>query len=597
MTKNIFEFVKTEETSFTATPVDVADGFTFHFPEHIRHCILIKDGKVLSGADPDMTPIKNIVLPILNVCYRTEGFDLKDIEPYVNDEKNYYKSFLVRKFHEKWARDNDMDTFIDDIVESYVDFGGVLVKRVGKSAEIIPLQKISFCDQTDILSGPFGIKHNYSVDQLLERSKAWNTEAINAAIDYAETDKSSEQVAGSKSKTPGKYIEVTEVNGMFPKSWLTMEGENYVAGDDEVYTRQIWFICEDVRNKNGTLGVVLFKGPVKDDMFKFLKRDKIYGRALGRSQIEELFEPQVWTNYGLIQKKAMLDKLAMILGVTDDATFAQKNKITELENGEWLIKTPNSVVEPFTFPANNLNAFDNNSNEWEQHARTLGSASDPQLGLNPSSGTPLGTTQIITNQGEGIHQYRRGKVATFVQELYRDWFLEDLVEEMNKGQKFIAELSLDELQQVAEAVVTNSVNDMIKEKLLEGKLITNDERDAVTALMKQEFMKGGTKRFHEILKNELEEIPIDVFMNVASKQKNQVGLVEKLSNFLRGVLTLPFVQSDPANAAKVVNTMLESSGISPINFTFNNAKGTQPVPGQSPLSTPSPIQPNVPVVQ
>ena len=592
MMTDIFDLVKKEETSYKTTPVAIVDGFEWNMYDHIRHCVLIKDGKLLNGSDPEFTPVKNIVLPILNVAYRTEGFDVKDIEPYVDNADNYHKSLLVRKFHETYALENQIDNLIDDIVESYVDFGGVIVKN-GAAPEVIPLQQIAFCDQTDILSGPFAIKHQYSVDQLAEKKGIWDSEAIDKVITNARYEKMNVQAQGLKSKTPGKYIEVYEVHGVFPKSWLSQDTPDYVDQDEDNYSRQLHVVVFNVQVDGSEKGMTLFKGKEKEGLFKVLKRDKRFGTALGRSQIEELFEPQAWTNYSLIQKKSMLDKLALMLGVTDDPSFATKNKFTDLAQGEWLVKQPGTVAEPFAFTTSNLNAFDGFTVEMEQHARTLGSASDPQLGLNPSSGTPLGTTQIVTNQGQGIHEYRRGKVAAFVEEIYRDWILPKLVTEMNKGSKFMAELSLDELREVAEKVAINHANKVVKQKILNGDLITPEEQTILVETIKNTFMKAGTKRFHELLKGELDDIPVDVRINVAGKEKNLSAFVDKLSNIIRAVIANPAVLQDP-NVVKLLNTSLEASGLSPINFSFNQnqQQGLEqqqpgiPSPLQAPLTTP-----------
>lgn len=589
MEKNIFEFVKTQESLYKTTPIAVTDGYEWQMYEHIRKCIMYKDGQLLTGNSDDK-PVKNIILPILNVHYRTEGFDVKNIEPYVNSEKNYHKSFLVRKFHDKWAVDNHIDTFIDDIVMSYVDFGGVLVKN-GKQPEVIPLQKLAFCDQTDILSGPFAIKHQYTIDQVEDKRGVWNNEAIDEVIESAQPQKTDSQNSTNKPKTPGKYVEIYEVHGVFSNSMLLDDTEYPDEKSEKTFSNQVHIICYNFdSNANQTRGVCLYKGKEKAGMFKFLKRDKRFGTALGRSAIEELFEPQVWTNYNMIQIKKMLDKASLMLGITDDPTFGTKNNFMQLEQGEWIVKSPNTTTEPFEFNASNLSKFENASLMWEQHARTIGSASDPQLGLNPSSGTPLGTTQIITNQGEGIHEYRRGQIATFVAEIYRDWFIPKLVGEMNEGQSFIAELTLEELQTVADKVITNHVNDKIKKQILAGRLVTKEEVDAYSALAKDIFMKDGQKKFLEILVDDLKSIPVDVFMNVAGKGKDAQAYVDKLSNVIRVVISNPAVLQDP-NAVKLLNALLEASGLSPINFSSTpatqQAQNQLPQEGQTQVS---PIQ-------
>jgi hypothetical protein len=581
MEQNIYDFIKTEESLFQTTGVPIVDGYEWKFFEHIRLSTLYKNSKFSTGADDGNRPYKNIIRPILNVAYRSEGFDVKDIEPFVNDKDNYYKSFLVRKFHDKWARDNDLDTFIDDLVESYVDFGGVICKNVNnKRPEVVPLQRLAFCDQTDILSGPICEKHQYSVDQLLEFKGKWNDDAIDEAITAARSEKTQQAtIAGQKAETPGKYIEVYELHGMFPESWLN---EN---GSDDKYTRQMHIITYTKSaelGKDNKNGVTLYKGKEKDGIYKVLLRDKIYGRALGFGGVEELFEAQVWTNYNEIQIKDMLDIASLMLVQTADKSFANSNKITDMVKGQIVSPKEGMPLTQVQITPINMQMFENKLAEWEQHARTTGSANDPQLGVEPASGTPMGLQQIVVNQGQGIHEYRRGKISTFVSEIYRDWILKYLVDEMNDGDEWMVDLDLEEMQFIAKQISTTAANrkavDMVIKYFDEkGDAPTQEEIDAFKEVIKKNFMDTGSKHFLEIVKGELNKIPVDVFVNVAGKQKNLDKIITGLTNIFRTVLSAPQLLQDPG-IAKLFNEIIEASGFSPVNFQGFAVAPAQPQP-------------------
>jgi hypothetical protein len=581
MEQNIYDFIKTEESLFQTTGVPIVDGYEWKFFEHIRLSTLYKNSKFSTGADDGNRPYKNIIRPILNVAYRSEGFDVKDIEPFVNDKDNYYKSFLVRKFHDKWARDNDLDTFIDDLVESYVDFGGVICKNVNnKRPEVVPLQRLAFCDQTDILSGPICEKHQYSVDQLLEFKGKWNDDAIDEAITAARSEKTQQAtIAGQKAETPGKYIEVYELHGMFPESWLN---EN---GSDDKYTRQMHIITYTKSaelGKDNKNGVTLYKGKEKDGIYKVLLRDKIYGRALGFGGVEELFEAQVWTNYNEIQIKDMLDIASLMLVQTADKSFANSNKITDMVKGQIVSPKEGMPLTQVQITPINMQMFENKLAEWEQHARTTGSANDPQLGVEPASGTPMGLQQIVVNQGQGIHEYRRGKISTFVSEIYRDWILKYLVDEMNDGDEWMVDLDLEEMQFIAKQISTTAANrkavDMVIKYFDEkGDAPTQEEIDAFKEVIKKNFMDTGSKHFLEIVKGELNKIPVDVFVNVAGKQKNLDKIITGLTNIFRTVLSAPQLLQDPG-IAKLFNEIIEAGGFSPVNFQGFAVAPAQPQP-------------------
>jgi len=580
-TNSVYDYIIAEEANYKTQQIPITDGWDWNMYEHIKKSTLYKNSKFNKGANDGTRPFKNIIRPILNVSYRSEGFDVKDIEPFVNDERFYYKSFLTRKFHVKWARVNDIDTFIDEIVESYCDFGLAVAKNVGKKRpECVPLSRFAFCDQTDFLSGPACEKHNYSPDQLEAMSGKWYDDKIDMAIAMSKNEKSTATQGNQTTKTPGKYIEVYELHGVLPETWLNKESNKHEGdegyeppeySDKRKYVQQVHIVTFYTNQENQRTGICLYKGK-EDPVYKAIKRDAIFGRACGFGGIEELFEPQTWTNYDEIKIKDMLDAAALVILQTSDKEFENRNaNLKDLETGRILYTEDNKSLTQVSLTPQNIEKFNAAVDKWEAHARTLGSANESLLGISPTSGTPFKLQDLVVQEGMGIHDYRRGKIATFISEIYRDWVLPHLASEMNDGQKFIDELSLDELQTVAENVAINYANDKIKQKMLpenakDAKVMAQTEIDSLRNLLKEQFMKGGLKRFMEIMSKELESLPIDVYVNIAGKQKDLAKNADKLTNIFRQILANPAVLQMPG-MGKLFNEIIENSGFSPIDFT------------------------------
>lgn len=596
MPENVYDFIKSETTAFKTSTITLADGWDWNMYEHIRKSYLYKNSKFSLGPNDGERPFDNIILPILQVAYYSEDIDVKDIVPYVDDVKNYHKSFLVKKYHPRWARKNNLDTFIDEIIESYIDYGLALVKDVdGIRPEVVPLEKLAFCDQTDVLSGAVCIEHQYTPSELKKQTR-WNQDEIERAItklkEKARTKNTNLSVNNKESNTPTGYIKVYELHGEFPESWLKKDG------DDDKYIRQMQVIVLD--SDKDKSGITLYSGKEKNP-FKTLKRDSIFGRACGRGGVEELFEPQTWCNYDAIQEKEMLDLASAMIMVTADKGLAARQKVTDLEKGELMYEdieakgtTRQLVIQPY-----NKTHFDNHAQKWENRARLIGSASQPALGQNPTSGTPLGTTQLVTSGGLGPHQKRQGQISTFIGEIYRDWIFGYLVKDINKGQKFLEELSFDELNELADKIAENYINKYAVERILSGDFSLDQEMlDREREKFKQNFAKGGSKKFIEIVKDEIKDIPIDVEVNVAGKQKDLAGMVNKLSNIVRMFISDPRFQTQ--DMANVLMQLFEDSGLSPINFAsigkvFTN---TQPNTQSAGQPIPSPMQPqDLPVNQ
>ncbi len=445
--------------------------------------------------------------------------------------------------------------------------------------EVVKLQSIAFCDQTDMMGGPFAIKHFFSPSQLLDMAKqGWGDKKNGAnatledAIVLSEEWKKQRATSDKKSKTPGKYVEVYEVHGSLPDEWLedeTAAQETLGRDTDDkggmTYSPQMQIVMTRKLPNGKSAGITLFKGKEKESIFKLLLRDEIYGRALGLGGAEELFEPQVWVNYDVIRMKGLLDAAAKVIYQTTDQNFASRNKTNNLENGEILILEDGKEIAQINTQPVNIAVFENAVKAWEEHAQQMGAANDAIMGEAPTSGTPFNLQELVTQEASSLHEYRKGKISTFVEEIYRDWIIPYIVKEIEKGQEFLADLSLDELQAVADNLVVVETNKMVKERILNGQEIQPQMVQEFQQKTKADFMKGGSKRFLKILKDELKDAPIDVEVNIAGKQKDLKGMTDKLVNVFKTIVSNPTVLDDP-RAAKIFNQILESSGLSPIDF-------------------------------
>jgi len=562
--QDIYAYIVSEEENYKL-PIDLM-GWDWSMFEHVKTAFYYKHGRLKTGNEDDK-PVKNIVRPILNLQYRTEDIDVKDIFLYVDNPEKYHLSFLIKKYHDEvFVREHDLDTLWDDLNESRIDYGGGLLKNVKAPVpELVPLSRVVFCDQTDMLSGPIGIKHFFSPDQLLEMKKAgWGDEKNGATISLEElillaNNQKDTYDNAEQNKTPGKYVEIYEVHGTMPASFLKDEPD-----DDEKYISQMQIVAFYTKEGGLKQGVTLFKGKETENPFRLAIRDKVDGRALGFGGVEELEESQVWTNYNQIRFKQLLDSAAKTIFQTDDPAFANRNKIANMENNEiTVVEDGKSVRQIDTFPRN-ASLFERYTQEWEIHAQQVGAANDSIMGVSPASGTPFKLQELVTQESRGLHDFRRGKFAKFIEGIYRDWIIPHIIKEITKGKKFLATLDTDEMQMVAEKLITNEANRLIKTKILNGELIDPMEIDAFKQKTKERFMASNQK-FIEILKDEFKDAAIQIGINIAGKQKNIPLHVEKLVNVFRQIASAPQLLDDP-RMAKLFNQILESSGLSPINF-------------------------------
>lgn len=577
--QDVFSYIKSEESNWKIARVPLTSSKDWSMYEHIERCTNVANGWFHSGKNDGLRPYDDLVTPIVNVAFRSEGFDAKDIIPFVNQQSKDWMSFIIKKYSPQWNRKVELDTIIDDVVETSVIYDLILVKKLnGKLPEVIDLKTIAFCDQTDIMAGPICLRHEYSVAELTEFRGKWDSDKIDQAILMSKAEKKVTIAGNQTVKTPSKYIEVYELRGNLPELWLKDDGKV------NTYVPQLHMVCFYTAEDGKRAGITLYKGKDKklSENFKSLKIDRVRskGRACGLSLVESLFEEQVWNNYSAIKIKKLLDS-ALTVFITDSDELGGK-KLTELKSNTILKQNKGDITQKLDGTLQNMPAFTAYAQELQQKARIKGSASDPALGLNPVSGTPLGTTQTVVQQGQGIHEYRQGKIATFfADQLYRDWILQMMVDDLNEGMNFSEQLTLDELQEVIEGMSQNMLERRKKEMVLNGELVTDDILSESKSRFSDEIRKAHGKRgFFEVIRGELKDLPMNVMVNVAGKQRNMGQNAEKLTNILREVLANPQAFQTIPGVGKVFNELLEESGLSAIDFT----QITTP-PIQAPQST------------
>lgn len=568
---DIFSYIESQVNDYDKrSGIPLPGGWLWSMKEHLETSFLYIHSQLKTGKD-DFKPVKNIIRPILNLQHRTEDIEVKDVAIYVNDPEKYHLSFLVKKYHDDvFVVENDMDTFFDELNVSRIDYGAGLSKQLNlPRPEVVPLHSIAFCDQTDILSGPIGLKHYYSPDQLKDMEKVgWGSEengatvTIDDLITLAKNEKkdpSNEKT--NATKTPGRYIEVYEVHGNLPAKFA-----NPTTDSKEYETRMFIVAMYQKQGSTDKSGVILYTALEPESPFKLIKRDPVYGRALGFGGAEELFEPQVWTTYDMIRKQDMLDAASKTILITTDPAIASRNKVRDMDNLDFLEAAVGSDTRQLdTFPRN-MQLFTQSMQEWEAHAQQMGAATEAVMGESPTAGTPFKLQQQVIAQGLGLHEYRRGQYARHLEEIYNDWIIPHIEKKICEGATFLSELSLEEMQYVVDALVTNMANQKIIEMVIAGEEVTPEAVDMFKELVRAEFKKKGNKHFIEILKGEFKGNKLHVKVSVKGKSKDLSARTDGLVNVFRQIIANPAVLQIPA-IGRIFNDIIESSGLDPVDFT------------------------------
>lgn len=570
---SIYSYIKQEEAVYETEEKQIGDNWHWNMRKFIQLIFHLKNGIFYTGENNWLRVFKNIMDPILNLSYWTEDIDVKDVVFFIESVDGKVLSFLLKKYHDEvYTREHDLDELFDSITESDIDYGGVLVQQGKDKPEVVPLNTIAFCDQTDVLGSPLGLKHYFTPSKLKSMSKlGWGEESNGATISLeelctlADNEKDAQGTQLKKqNEATGKVIEVYVVRGDLPNHYL------YDDNDMEYTTNQIQIVAYYTKKDNTKEGVTLYRKKSDDDI-EFFTSQPVFGRALGRGVGESLLQPQIWTNFTSIHKMNLLEAASKVPLYTDDPTYTQSNKIQDMDNLEiTTIEDGKRIYQVPTATPVNMQMFEGSINEWYSHAQLAGAAFDPIMGKEAVSGTTFKGQERTVAQGKGLHDRRRGKRAKFIEKLYRESIIPQMKSEILKGHTFLATLSTEELSWISDSLSTNYLNDKIKEKMLEGKIMSIEEQQAIKELYKETFLKKGNKHLLEVLKDEFRDIEIKMGINVANKQKNLADLSDKVLSIFQFVFANPqaFQQSMQIPAlAEAFSDILEFSGISISDFS------------------------------
>lgn len=584
---DIFSYIKSEEAKFQTEEIQLGKNWYWNFRNHVDLIFHLKNGIFYTGENNWLRPFKNILEPMLNLAYWTEDLEVKDVVFYIKN--NRVLSFFLKKYHEEvYSRENDLDTLFDEITESDVDYGGVLVQKTSKERpEVLELNTIAFCDQTDILGNPIFFKHNYSADKLREMAKVgWGDEANGATITLDELallateEKDPAGVDnGKKNRTPGRTVEVYVGKGSMPEAFLK-DNDNM-----EEFYGQVAVVAFYTDKNKKQHGVYLYRKADDGESLRFHTSKKVVGRALGRGVGEAIVPNQVWTNFLEIHKMAMLEAAAKVVLYSDDGTYTQKNKIQDMENLEiTTIEDGKHIYQVPTAAPANVQLYENGIETWYQHAQLVGSAQDPLMGKEESAGSTFRGQERLVAQGRGPHDRRRGQRAKFIEQLYRDWIIPDMVKGVLKGTEFMATLTAEEMTWVIDQLATNYANRRVVEAVLEAgdkskPFPQPEEIAAFKDTFKQLFSTKGNQHLIEILADEFKDVDIRIGINIAGKQKDLVGLSDKVLSIIQFAIANPIgfqqAMQNPV-LAKAFNDVLEFSGMNQVDF----ASLTAPMPPQ-----------------
>ncbi len=471
----------------------------------------------------------NIVINPTEVAAKMIDLDTKDVIVVAEDGQSYYPSWFFGKELKIWMKskkNQDGQTFgqlLNQMVYQFPKYGHLIVKKAKDTVHIVPIQNI-YCDpeaKNFMSSDVIVEKHEYTAEQL-RKQNGW---------------KNVEEVVGKYEE--GEMITVYEVLENIG------EGDNYTIMADRV--------DEDKP---------LYTGKIKKgELYKELKWEDIPGRALGRGQVEKLFEAQIAKNQNEHLLRRGYRWTSKKLWQTRDDNIA-KNLITELEDGDVL--TVNSEITPISMEERNLGAISLGDQKWDKNIASLTFSFEPMSGQRPAGGTPLGTTVLQTRMAGQYYDLKREDLGMFIKDILFDW----VIPEFKKQKRSIHNLMLgefdeDELSKLKDLVLVTKNNDaLINSVKKNGKVPNMKEMEILKAITKEKMKSQKDikipAKFYDNLKYKIDIV-------ITNEQVDMTSRLTTLQTVLQIIGSNPTILKDP-RTRKIFYKLLDLSGISPTDF-------------------------------
>lgn len=601
---SIYEFVKAQRDSYRTDTVEITDGYEFSQYNTLRIIDLYHNSRFESGPTDSLgreKPFYNVTKFRVNVATRATDLDTKDVQIQSDrpGRKAYIQSFVLSLKNRNWMKQSHLGKFLNRMGHTRAKYGGVMVKKTEPDNDlelhVVPWRDL-ITDQIDIRSGVKIERHYYTPAELKTAApKGWKN--IDDAITAAQ--KSKEAVAANpdqkENQTPGDYIEAWEVHGVLPTCYLRgQEGYADDYGSEDEYERQMHVIVlDESKNAQGedeVTGVTLYGGLEDEDPYKYLEWEQVEGRGLGVGVVEDLFEAQVWTNYGVKQKKDMLDLAGKIVFQTSDSSIEAKNILIDLEQGQILTTAPQTTISQVNNTPSSIGGFDKLIEDWNSQAENVTSTYQAITGETMPSGTPFRLVAQLNREAGSMFVYRRQEAGLFIQEIYRDWVLPFIVKQIKKDTNLNADLQGEEIEMISEALAEVEKFKFAGQELLKGNFSGSPQNmldmESVRTAARELHTKAGARRGFTLPKDFFEGWEGNTDVITTGEQEDKSAALETLFNLFQVIAKFPQALQDPV-LARLFNQIVEKAGVSPLMFGTGRQSGTEVATASAASPTPT----------
>ena len=531
---------KKKRDSYTYSQYDTLESIDYAIGSKFEQGDVDKDGtpKLYLNlvAFKAETAAKNIDIDVSNFAFIPE------------DSDSVYGALLLRKKFREWARERFYGEMINEQVESFPTYGSVVVKKIGRDIENVPLQKLrNQHDAKDLQTARYVIiEHTKMTKEEMEDMPDWNLENLDLEWN-TETN-------------------VFERYGRVPLGFLKeFKGEQASEEDWDTSVDTVSYLAPDLKVKD-PLDQILFIEEIKERPFLEVHYKKIQGRWLGEGEVEKNLGNQVAKNMVFnLRKKGLAWSTKNIFQTMDEQMAS--NLVRQVNDGDVLRMSMEGGIQRIDTTNRAVADFNSMDSEIENNANQRSFTFEVATGETLPSGTPFRLGALLSNAVNSYYNLKREKLGIFQTKIVTN-FLIPIFEKENKKPGIISvaegEESFDVLR---EAKKEAYIGELLKRGVLKGEIVDPNQ---IREFVSQQAEKSGFD-FYKYGEDFWTRVKRTVAIEVTGESTDIKQKVETLVT-----LYTDMSQKGDKNAMKVLKQILAITGNKMPLETPSIAQQTQP---------------------
>lgn len=577
MKDNICEIVREAEQNYVHGTTKLGEYVDWSMYDTVEKIFAYLNSKHTSGSTDSLErekPFFNIVSAAVNIWYRATDIDRKNIKFIPTTNSSIPLAFVANILLRNWMNENRFGVFLNQWGRTLSQYGSANCKFIDKDSQlissVIPWNRI-ICDQVDFDALP-KIEKLYKTPAQL-RKMGYDEDVVENLIESVSARKT---LQGITKDNMSDFIEIYEVHGELPLALLKKEP----ADKDWKIYRQQMHIVSFLQNKSGEYDdFTLYKGKEDKDPYMLTHLIEEDGRSLSIGAVEYLFDAQWMQNHTVKNMKDLLDISSKLVFQTADPNFINRNILSAIETGDILIHSENKPLTQINNSKGDIVALQNFGAMWRAGGQEMTATPDAMRGITPVSGTPLGTTELLTAQSTSLFEIMTENKGLALEDMIKTYIIPKIKSELKHKDEILAILDDAGIKEIDAMYIPKEAikrfNSRSKEAILSGQPVQPFNPTMEQGIVKQEMDAMGNKRsfvpdeigekqWNDIFSNfQWENIRVEITNENSDKQV----ILGVLNDVFGKIISMQGREMSPDEKMIFNRILAETATLSPMQFS------------------------------